>query len=123
LASPILRDTIKKLKARRAELQRQIKGPLNELAQIEKDLEALGATPSRNGARAPRGAHQAAVLRAIRNGATTPEAIAEKTRLAPAAVGRTVNGSLAKQKLVTEGMNGLTLTKAGRERLAKLEGR
>ncbi|MDX6727857.1 MAG: hypothetical protein QOK49_2662, partial [Baekduia sp.] len=47
MASPILRDTIKKLKDRQALLQRQIKDPLKELAQIEQDLIALVAKPGR----------------------------------------------------------------------------
>src|SRR4051794_32193460 len=103
MASPILRDTIKKLKDRRTLLQRQVKGPLAELAQIEEDLRALGAASpgARTGRgapraaaeaaaapRAPRGAQQSAILRAIRNGATTPEEIADKTGLAPATVRR-----------------------------------
>lgn len=123
MASPILRDTIKKLKDRRALLQRQIKGPLKELAQIEEDLKALGASPARNGARPAPGAHQAAILRAIRNGATTPAEIAEQTALPTATVSRSVTTSVTKHKLVTRGANGLTLTKGGRERLAELEGR
>jgi DNA-binding NarL/FixJ family response regulator len=121
LASPILRDTIKKLKARRALLQRQVKGPLEELRQIEEDLEALGAgTPAR---RAPAGANQAAILRAVRNGATTAPEIAEKTGLARATVTRSVNSYLTKQRLLTRGPNGLTLTKGGRDKLRELEGR
>jgi len=71
VASPILRETIKKLRARKAQLERQVKGPLEELRQIEEDLAALEAAtaPAR---RAAPGANQAAILRAIRNGATTP---------------------------------------------------
>jgi hypothetical protein len=132
MASPILRDTIKKLKDRRTLLQRQVKGPLAELAQIEEDLKALGAaSPSTRRAsrtpragsppRAPRGAQQGAILRAIRNGSTTPEEIAEKTGLGVAAVRRAITTYLDKSKLVTRGPNGLTLTKAGREKLAELE--
>ncbi|WCB94976.1 hypothetical protein DSM104299_03716 [Baekduia alba] len=127
MASPILRDTIKKLKARRALLQKQVKGPLAELAQIEEDLIALGAGASSRGAggrpraRPPRGANQAAILRAIRNGATEPAVIAEKTGLAPASVTASVTSYLNQQKLVTRGPNGLTLTKGGREKLAALE--
>ena len=128
MASPILRDTIKKLKDRRTLLQRQVKGPLAELAQIEEDLQALGAaSPStRRGARAPRaastrGAQQGAILRAIRNGATTPEEIAARTELAVVVVRRAVTTYLDKSKLVTRGPNGLTLTKSGREKLAELE--
>jgi DNA-binding NarL/FixJ family response regulator len=125
VASPIVRDTIKKLKARRALLQRQVKGPLEELAQIEEDLVALGAAtrPRRAGAtpRRPAGANQAAILRAIRNGATEPAEIAEQTGLAPASVRSAVTTYTNKQKLLTRGPNGLTLTKAGRTRLAELE--
>ena len=129
MASPILRDTIKKLKDRRTLLQRQVKGPLAELAQIEEDLQALGAaSPSTRRApraastpRAPRGVQQGAILRAIRNGATTPEEIAAKTDLAVAVVRRAVTTYLDKSKLVTSGPNGLTLTKAGREKLTELE--
>jgi DNA-binding NarL/FixJ family response regulator len=132
MASPILRDTIKKLKDRRTLLQRQVKGPLAELAQIEEDLQALGAA-SPNTRRAPRarstalapratrGAQQGAILRAIRNGATTPEEIADKTDIAVATVRRAITTYLDKSKLVTRGPNGLTLTKAGREKLAELE--
>jgi hypothetical protein len=141
VASQILRETIKKLKDRRALLERQIKGPLKELAQIEADLKALGArggggqaasgrTRSRTAstatgapARAAPGAHQAAILRAIRNGATTPEEVAEKTGLAPATVRRSVTISINQHKLITRGPNGLTLTKGGRVRLAELEER
>jgi DNA-binding NarL/FixJ family response regulator len=122
VASPILRETVKKLKDRRALLQKQVKGPLAELAQIEEDLIALGAGRSR--ARAPRkppGANQAAILRAIRNGATEPAAIAEKTSLAPATVNAAVGNYLNRQKLLVRGPNGLTLTKGGREKLAALE--
>jgi DNA-binding NarL/FixJ family response regulator len=124
MASPILRETIKKLKDRRALLQKQVKGPLAELAQIEEDLVALGAAPARaraTTARRPPGANQAAILRAIRNGATEPEEIAERTGLAPAAVKAAVNTYINKQKLVTRGPNGLTLTKDGRAKLAELE--
>jgi hypothetical protein len=147
VASPILRDTIKKLKDRQALLQRQIKGPLKELAQIEQDLIALGAKPGRGGRapapakraptakpasrgkapgapaapRAPRGAHQAAILRAIRNGATSPGEIAEKTGLAPATVSAAVTTYRKTSKLAVEGPNGLTLTRAGRDKLAELE--
>jgi DNA-binding NarL/FixJ family response regulator len=137
LASPIVRETIKKLKARRTALQQQIKGPLEELRQIEEDLEALGAaSPSRGAAkrpstrarrpappRAPRNANQAAILRAVRNGATTPEEIAEKTSIAAATVSRAVTTAITTSKLLTRGPNGLTLTKAGREKLAELEAR
>jgi hypothetical protein len=132
MASPILRETIKKLKDRRALLQKQIKGPLEELRQIEEDLVALGAaptggrvrsrTPKAGGpSRAPRGANQAAILRAIRNGATEPAQIAEKTGLPAASVTPNVANYLNKQKLVTRGPNGLTLTKAGRDKLIELE--
>jgi hypothetical protein len=131
VASPILRETIKKLKDRRALLQKQIKGPLEELRQIEEDLVALGAPASgtrgraprkaATGTRAPRGANQAAILRAIRNGATTPAEIAEKTSLPASTVNGSVTTYLTKQKLLTRGPNGLTLTKGGRDRLAELE--
>jgi hypothetical protein len=128
LASPIVRETIKKLKARQALLQRQIKGPIEELRQIEEDLKALGAASSSNATRrrapstrAPRGANQAAILRAVRNGATTPEEIAAATSLAGANVARSVAGYVDKQKLLTHGPNGLTLTKSGRSKLAELE--
>jgi hypothetical protein len=126
VASPILRETIKKLKDRRALLQKQVKGPLEELRQIEEDLIALGAAPTsgRGTARAPRrprGANQAAILRAIRNGATEPAEIAQKTSLSAAAVSSGVTNYLNQQKLVTRGPNGLTLTKRGREKLAELE--
>jgi DNA-binding NarL/FixJ family response regulator len=128
VASPILRETIKKLKDRRALLQKQIKGPLEELRQIEEDLVALGA-PTTGGARGgkargprrPPGANQAAILRAIRNGATEPAEIAEKTSLSPATVNAGVTNYLNKQKLLTRGPNGLTLTKGGRDKLAELE--
>jgi DNA-binding NarL/FixJ family response regulator len=136
LASPILRETIKKLKARQALLERQVKGPLEELRQIEEDLQALGAAASGSGGRArrsprrtssngraPRGANQAPILRAVRNGATTPQEIADKTGIAGATVNRTVSNYLNKQKLLTTGPNGLTLTKSGRDKLADLEGR
>jgi DNA-binding NarL/FixJ family response regulator len=124
MASPILRETIKKLKDRRALLQKQVKGPLAELAQIEEDLAALGAGPARARATTARrlpGANQAAILRAIRNGATEPDEIAERTGLAPATVKAAVNTYTNKQKLVTRGPNGLTLTKDGRAKLAALE--
>ncbi|HWI74630.1 MAG TPA: hypothetical protein VNT55_21900 [Baekduia sp.] len=124
MASPILRETIKKLKDRRALLQKQVKGPLAELAQIEEDLIALGAGPGRAKATAPRkppGANQAAILRAVRNGATEPAAIAEKTSLSPATVNAAVGNYLNQQKLLVRGPNGLTLTKGGREKLAALE--
>jgi hypothetical protein len=125
--SPIVRETIKKLKARRALLQKQVKGPLEEIAQIEQDLIALGAT-SRGAAqsRAPRtppGVNQALILRAVRNGATEPAAIAEKTGLATRPVAASVTNYLNTQKLLVRGPNGLTLTKAGRDRLAELESR
>jgi DNA-binding NarL/FixJ family response regulator len=129
LASPILRDTIKKLRARQALLQRQVKGPLEELRQIEEDLRALGAAASTDGGRAParnrapRGANQAAILRAVRNGATTPKAISEKTGIANRTVNSTVTNYVNKQKLLTRGANGLTLTKGGRDKLRELEGR
>ncbi|QEC48387.1 hypothetical protein FSW04_12955 [Baekduia soli] len=132
MASPVLRDTIKKLKDRRAALQKQIRGPLRELAQIEEDLAALGAglaparprrAPASPARRAPRGATLMAVLRAIRNGATTPEEIAARAGLPAATVRRTLSGAAARDRLVTEGPNGLTLTKAGRERMARLEAR
>src|SRR6185503_12140117 len=107
---------IAKLKQRRALLQKQVKGPLEELRQIEEDLEALGATSKSNGRpRAPRGAQQAAILRAIRNGATTPEEIAAKTRLPGASVRRSISRYADEAKLVTHGINGLTLTKRGRD--------
>jgi DNA-binding NarL/FixJ family response regulator len=130
VASPILRETIKKLKARRVLLQKQVKGPLEELAQIEEDLVALGAAPGSTRGRArrsgttprrPPGAHQAAILRAVRNGATEPAEIAERTGLAPAAVKTSVTTYTNKSKLLTRGPNGLTLTKAGRVKLAELE--
>ncbi|HEY6763037.1 MAG TPA: hypothetical protein VI318_26280 [Baekduia sp.] len=136
MPSPILRETIKKLKERRALLQKQVKGPLEEIRQIEADLVALGAGPSRSSSspatraarptppRAPRrpaGATQAAILRAIRNGATEPAEIAQKTGLPPATVNGGVTNYLNKQKLLVRGPNGLTLTKAGREKLAQLE--
>src|SRR3954447_17323360 len=129
MASPILRETIKKLKARRALLEKQIKGPLAELAQIEEDLAALGATASKRAPAArrrpparPRGATQAAVLRAWRNGITEPPAIAEKTGLPASTVNLAVGNYLNKSKLLVRGPNGLTLTKAGRARLGELEG-
>jgi len=125
VASPILRETIKKLKDRRALLQKQIKGPLEELRQIEEDLAALGAAATvprgRTSPRRPRGATQAAILRAIRNGATEAAEIAQKTGLSPAAVSAGVSTYLNKQKLLVRGPNGLTLTKGGREKLAELE--
>jgi hypothetical protein len=131
VASPILRETIKKLKARRALLQKQVKGPLEELAQIEEDLAALGAAAgsSRGRGRArgtattprrPPGANQAAILRAIRNGATEPDAIAERAGL-PLATARSGVTSATNKKLLVRGPNGLTLTKDGRARLAALE--
>ena len=126
VASPILRETIKKLKERRAQLRQQIKGPLEELRQIEEDLVALGAQAAggrarATPARAPRGANQAAILRAIRNGATEPGEIVLKTGLSPATVNAAVASYRSRQKLITSGPNGLTLTKGGRERLAELE--
>ena len=128
MASPILRETIKKLKARRALLQKQVKGPLEELAQIEEDLIALGGAPGSGRARArpatprrPPGANQAAILRAVRNGATEPDAIAERTSLPLATVKTAVTNATNKQKLLVRGPNGLTLTKAGRTKLAELE--
>jgi DNA-binding NarL/FixJ family response regulator len=138
MASPILRETIKKLKERRALLQKQVKGPLEELRQIEEDLLALGAAPKggrrppaskrpasrpadRQAPRKPAGANQAAILRAVRNGATEPEAVAEKTGIAPATVKTAVTTAVTKQKLLTRGPNGLTLTRAGRDRLIALE--
>jgi DNA-binding NarL/FixJ family response regulator len=127
MASPIVRETIKKLKARRALLQKQVKGPLEELAQIEEDLVALGAattTATRRRATTPRrpaGTSQAAILRAVRNGATEPAAIAEQTGLAVASVRTAVTTYTNKQRLLTRGPNGLTLTKAGRTKLAELE--
>src|SRR4051812_10414810 len=125
MASPIVRETIKKLKARRAQLQKQVKGPLEELAQIEEDLIALGAGPTRQAkaTRRPPGANQAAILRAIRNGATEPAEIAERTGLTPAEVRSGLANAINQHKLVTRGPNGLTLTKAGRTRLAELEAR
>jgi hypothetical protein len=131
MASPILRETIKKLKDRRALLQKQVKGPLAELAQIEEDLVALGAgstpAPARARGRAttaaprrPPGANQAAILRAIRNGATEPAEIADKTGLPPATVKGAVT-AYEQRKLVVRGPNGLTLTKDGRSKLAALE--
>jgi hypothetical protein len=125
VASPILRETIKKLKDRRALLQKQIKGPLEELRQIEEDLAALGAATTgargRTPARRPRGANQATILRAVRNGATEPAEIVQKTGLSPAVVNAGVSTYLNKQKLLIRGPNGLTLTKGGREKLAELE--
>jgi hypothetical protein len=119
VASPILRETIKKLRARKAQLEKQVKGPLEEIRQIEEDLKALGAaSPPR--ATAPRGANQAAILRAIRNGATTPQEVAEKTGLSAARVNSSLASYINRQKLVTRGMNGLTLTKSGREKLREL---
>jgi DNA-binding NarL/FixJ family response regulator len=126
VASPIVRETIKKLKARRAELQRQIKGPIAELRQIESDLEALSAVNGRGArasASAPRVSPQPAILRAIRNGATTPEEIATKTGLALGTVKRSVTMSVDRHKLVVRGRNGLTLTQRGRDRLRELERR
>jgi hypothetical protein len=131
MPSPIVRETIKKLKERRAQLQKQVKGPLEELRQIEADLIALGSSsaPARPSAgasrqRAPRrppGATQAAILRAVRNGATEPAEIAQKTGLPLRTVSAGVANNLNKQKLLVRGLNGLTLTKAGREKLAELE--
>jgi hypothetical protein len=120
MASPILRDTIKKLRSRRAQLERQVKGPLEELRQIDEDLKALeaAAAPAR---RAPAGANQAAILRAIRNGATTPKDVAERARIPAARVNSSLTSYVNRQKLVTRGMNGLTLTKRGREKLRELE--
>ena len=122
MASPILRETIKKLRARKAQLERQVKGPLEEIRQIEEDLAALegAAAPARSKRAAP-GANQAAILRAIRNGATTPQEVAERTGLSSARVNSSLTGYVQRQKLVTRGMNGLTLTKAGREKLRELE--
>jgi hypothetical protein len=119
VASPIVRETIKKLKARRAQLQRQIKGPLAELEQIEQDLAALSAVNGRRKPSAP--SPQPAILRAIRNGATTPEEIAAKTRIALPTVKRSVTMSVDRHKLVVRGRNGLTLTQRGRDRLRALE--
>jgi hypothetical protein len=124
MPSPIVRETIKKLKERRAQLQKQVKGPLEEIRQIEADLIALGAAPSPGRARAPRrppGATQATILRAVRNGATEPTEIAQKTGLPPRTVNGAVTNYLNKQKLLVRGPNGLTLTKPGREKLAELE--
>jgi DNA-binding NarL/FixJ family response regulator len=125
MASPILRETIRKLKARRAVLQKQVRGPLEELAQIEEDLIALGATRPgarrRTAARRPAGANQSAILRAIRNGATDPAEIAEATGLTPATVKSAVTTYTTRSRLVTRGPNGLTLTRAGRTKLAELE--
>lgn len=126
MASPIVRETIKKLKERRTALQKQVKGPLEELAQIEEDLIALGAATTRTTRRAarprrPAGANQAAILRAVRNGATEPAAIAEKTGLPPATVRSAVTTYVSRQKLLMRGPNGLTLTRAGRTKLAELE--
>ncbi|MCW3002925.1 MAG: hypothetical protein JWQ20_2223 [Conexibacter sp.] len=130
MASPILRETIKKLKERQALLRKQVKGPLAELQQIEEDLIALGAGGKDGGRartspapRAPRGANQAAILRAIRNGATTPDEITAKTGLAASSVTGSITSYTKKDKLVTRGPNGLTLTKAGRDKLAELEAR
>jgi DNA-binding NarL/FixJ family response regulator len=124
MASPILRETIRKLMARRAALQKQVKGPLEELAQIEEDLVALGAAPATRrpaAARRPPGANQSAILRAVRNGATEPAVIAEQTGLPPATVRSAVTTYTNKQRLLTRGPNGLTLTRAGRVKLAELE--
>jgi hypothetical protein len=118
--SPILRETIKKLRARKAQLEKQVKGPLEEIRQIEEDLEALGAASPPRRTAAPRGANQAAILRAIRNGATTPEEVAAKTGLSTARVNSSLASYINSSKLVTRGMNGLTLTKSGRERLREL---
>ena len=125
MASPILRETIKKLRARKAQLERQVKGPLEEIRQIEEDLAALQAAAKpvrpRSPARAAPGANQAAILRAIRNGATTPAEIADRTGMTAARVNSSLTSYVNRQKLVTRGMNGLTLTKAGREKLRELE--
>ncbi len=125
MPSPILRDTIKKLKARQALLQRQVKGPLEELRQIAEDLEALEAAAGSRTAgrrrRAPRGANEAAILRAVRNGATTGEEVAQKTGIARATVNRTITGYVDRHRLLTRGANGLTLTTGGRARLRELE--
>ena len=121
MASPILRDTIKKLKARQALLQRQVKGPLEELRQIEEDLKAL--EPATRSRRAPRGANQAAILRAIRNGATTGDEVSQKTGIAVSAVNRAISTYIDKHRLLTRGANGLTLTTSGRARLKELERR
>jgi hypothetical protein len=134
VASPILRETIKKLKDRRALLEKQVKGPLEELRQIEEDLKALEAAAGgrtrtrpasapRARARAPRGANLAVILRAIRDGATTPAEIATKTGLAAPRVNSSLTSYVNRQKLVTRGMNGLTLTQRGRQRLRELESR
>jgi hypothetical protein len=120
LASPILRETIKKLRARQAQLEKQVKGPLEELVQIEEDLKALGAATAAT-SRAPRGANQAAILRAIRDGATTPNEISGKTGITGARVNSSLTTYINRQKLVTRGMNGLTLTKSGRDKLRQLE--
>jgi hypothetical protein len=125
--SPIVRETIKKLKARRAELLKQVKGPLEEIAQIEEDLVALGAAAPaararRGGQRAAPHVNQAAILRAVRNGATEPAAIAERTGLPTRSVAASVTNYLNKQKLLVRGPNGLTLTKSGRDKLRELEG-
>ena len=120
MASPILRETIKKLRARKALLEKQVKGPLLELRQIEADLEALGVTTRPAARSKPRGANQAAILRAIRNGATTAPEIADKTGLAAPAVTRSL-AAYDRGRLVVTGPNGLTLTKAGRDRLRALE--
>jgi hypothetical protein len=122
VASPILRDTIKKLRARKAQLERQVKGPLEEIRQIEQDLAALEAAAKPARSRTAPGVNQAAILRAIRNGATTPAEIAEKTGLSAARVNSSLTSYVNRQKLVTRGMNGLTLTKPGREKLRELEG-
>jgi hypothetical protein len=128
VASPILRETIKKLKDRRALLEKQVKGPLEELRQIEADLKALEAAAGsrsrpRPGATAPRGANLAVILRAIRDGATTPAEIAAKTGLSAPRVNSSLTSYVNRQKLVTRGMNGLTLTQRGRQRLRELESR
>src|SRR3954467_15008828 len=115
MARPILRETIKKLRARRAQLERQVKGPLEELRQIDDDLKALeaAAAPARRapaGAhpagraparRAPAGANQAAILRAIRNGATTPDEVAERARIPASRVNSSLTSYINRQKLVT----------------------
>jgi hypothetical protein len=129
VASPILRETIKKLKDRRALLEKQVKGPLEELRQIEEDLKALeaaaGGRRKRSGTAAstPRGANLGVILRAIRDGATTPAEIAAKTGLSAPRVNSSLTSYVNRQKLVTRGMNGLTLTQRGRQRLRELESR
>ena len=121
MASPILRETVKKLRARRALLEKQVKGPLEELRQIDEDLKALGALPAATTRRAPRGANQATILRAIRDGATSPKEISDRTSISAARVNSSLTSYVNRQKLVTRGMNGLTLTKSGRDKLRELE--